>query len=230
MQYAYIIGCGLLLVPWLIIFVRRVDLRKEMIWAGIIGSLLAITDFLYVPEYWRPPTIFNLVNKVGFSIEDLVFGFLGGGLASVIFEFIEQRKLKRQLFNRRYPHYLALIIFALFYVFLEFIYPNKTIYNVSVSMLIGATMMAFYRRDLIQQMIFSGIFFCIIYSFLFVLFNLFFPTFISSFYTLRNFIGLNLWGVPIEEVMFSFAVGVFWSIIYEFTKGYKTKVMHGFFK
>ena len=30
-------------------------------------------------------------------------------------------------------------------------------------------------------------------------------------------------GIPIEETLFSFSIGAFWSVLYEYTRGYRTK-------
>ena len=76
MQYAYIIGVGIAAIPWAVMFWRRSDLRREMIFAGLLGAAIGSTGSLYMPQYWNPPTIGNLLGRYGVSLEDILLGFL----------------------------------------------------------------------------------------------------------------------------------------------------------
>lgn len=220
-QYGYLLGNLILGIPWTIFFFLRKDLRKEMLWAGIIGMFLGFTNFLYVPEYWNPPTLFNLLDKIGFSIEDALNGIFNGGIAAVIFEFIERKKTQK-IHTRRYPSYIALAIFFISYFGLELLFPQRTIYHLSSALLLTALVSWNYRPDLGRQIITSGVLFGLLYWSLFFFFNQIFPTFVSSFYTLKNMSGIYLLSVPFEEVLFGFSLGAGWSVLYEFTKGYRT--------
>lgn len=80
----------------------------------------------------------------------------------------------------------------------------------------------FRRSDLIKQIIVSGLFFSLVYFSLFYIFNQLFPTYINDIYSLENFWGISVLGVPIEEIMFAFTVGACWSTFFEFIKGYRT--------
>ena len=139
MQYAYLIGAGILGLFWLLIFVRRKDLRKELTFGGLLGIPFGMTEFFYIPEYWNPPSVFNLIDKIGFGIESVLFGFFVGGIAASLFEFLEKKRLvsihKHQNNEDHYVPYLLLIIF---YLSLELTLPLYTIYNLSFSMLLAA--------------------------------------------------------------------------------------------
>lgn len=42
--------------------------------------LLGLTEPLFVPEYWNPPTLWDLARRTGFDLESLVFAFAIGGI------------------------------------------------------------------------------------------------------------------------------------------------------
>lgn len=57
-------------------------------------SLLGLTEPLFVPEYWAPPSLFDLASRTGFDIESFIFSFAIGGIAVVIYEHFTWRRIK----------------------------------------------------------------------------------------------------------------------------------------
>jgi len=148
--------------------------------------------------------------------------FVGGGIAAVAYEVIDKKKtVKIRLKHKSFfgPYLLVALIF----IFLELLFPDRTVYNIIASLLIGATIIALKRKDLIVQIILGGVFFGFIYFLLFIVFNRLFPDFITSTYVLENFWGIMIWGVPLEEVAAGFSAGACWSTLFEYIKGYRTK-------
>jgi len=222
MQYAYFIGCLIFFIIWLLFFVLRKDLRKEIIFGSILALPFGLSEYLWVPEYWNPPSLFNLISKYGVGIESFLFCFICGGTAAVIYEIITRKKVVKIRLQRKYlfgPYISVIIIF----LSLEFIFTEKTIYNAIISLLIGAAIIAIKRKDLIGQIIFGGIFFAIVYFLLFFIFSKLFPDYISTAYTIENIWGIMVLGVPLEEIIASFGVGALWSSFYEYIRGYRTK-------
>jgi hypothetical protein len=62
-KYAYITGCLILLVIWLFMFLKRKDLRQEMLWASFLGMPFGFVDFFLIPRYWNPDSLFFWINK-----------------------------------------------------------------------------------------------------------------------------------------------------------------------
>ena len=222
MQYAYFIGCLIFLVVWLLFFVLRKDLRKEMIFGSLLAMPFGLSESLWVPEYWNPPSLFNLISNYGVGIESFLFCFICGGTAAVIYEIIFKKKIVKIRLQHKYlfgPYISVVLIF----LFSEFFFPESTIYNAIVALLIGAIIIAIKRKDLIGQIIFGGIFFAIVYFFLFFIFTKIYPDYVNYVYNLENMIGVIILGVPLEEILVSFSAGAIWSCFYEYIKGYKTK-------
>lgn len=222
MQYAYFIGCLIFFSVWILFFLSRKDLRKEMIFGSLLFLPFGFSEALWVPEYWNPPSLFNLISTYGFGIESFFFCFVCGGVAAVVYEIIARKRTVKIRGRQKFlfgPYISIILIF----ICLDFIFPSITIYNAIVSLLIGAVIIAIKRKDLIGQIIFGGIFFAIIYFLLFVVFNKIFPEYVSIAYNLEYIWGIIILGVPIEEILTSFAAGAVWSSFYEYIRGYRTK-------
>lgn len=223
--FTYFIGCIILLAVWLSIFLLRKDLRKEIFFGSLLGLPFGFSEFLFVPEYWTPPSLFNLIENIGFGIESFLFGFLVGGIASVVYEFFQHEKVVPLSNAELKKHFLAYALVVGAFLTLELIFPTKSIYNLMFSFVLGATYISVVRRDLMRQIIFSGALLSVVYFLLFLLVNALFPDFVHTVYSLENFLGIMVLGVPVEEIMFAFSVGACWSTLYEFINGYRTQLI-----
>ena len=47
-----------------------------------------LTEPLFVPEYWLPPSLFDLAENTGFDIESLIFCFAIGGMGAVFYNLL----------------------------------------------------------------------------------------------------------------------------------------------
>lgn len=73
--YAYLIGSLGLLAVWFLIYLSsRAQSRKEMLVVSFGTMLLGLTEPIFVPEYWNPPTLFNLAQRI--SLCRALFPFL----------------------------------------------------------------------------------------------------------------------------------------------------------
>jgi len=221
-KYTYITGCLILFLFWLFIFLRRKDLRREMLWASLIGMPFGFIDFFLVPTYWNPDSLFDLIKKYGVGIESFIFLFLMAGIASVIYEFLRKKKpVKLAHGGRNHFWLLFFIVFA--YVVMSILFPSKAIYNLMIVGASGAVVTAYLRRDLWKQIFASAFIFSFLYFGIFVLLNLAFNGFVEYSYNLKNTWGILVLGIPLEEIGAVFFVGAFWSTFYEYTKAYREK-------
>ncbi len=85
MQYVWFIWSLIILALWAIIYLLRKESRKEMLKMSLITMPFGLTEPLFVPEYWFPPSLFNLAIKTGFDIESLIFSFAIGGIGTVLY-------------------------------------------------------------------------------------------------------------------------------------------------
>ena len=96
------------------------------------------------------------------------------------------------------------------------------IYSASVALFSGAITTMICRKDLVKNTILGGALFMMLYFTVFLLMILIFPNFVNA-WNLSAISGILILGIPIEELMFSFTFGMYWSGIYEYIKQYSLK-------
>jgi hypothetical protein len=95
----YLFGCLILLAFWalaLVVARRRRDAGalREFWWSSFACALLGVTEPLFVPEYWSPPSILKLGN---WDFESFPFCFAVGGIVAVLPEAPALRRLFERL-------------------------------------------------------------------------------------------------------------------------------------
>lgn len=233
-MYEYLIGVGILFLIWIGMFLYRADLRTPMLWGSLvylginvimfvlmwISFKLGFIESLFSPNYWSPDTLFDLNNLTGgLSIEDALFMFFVGGVATAVYEeFIGGRIKLKKTYK---PHFRALLIGYIMAGVFSLIINVNPIYPLILSGFFGATVLWIERRDLIKHSLVGGAIFLILYVVSFSIFNLIFSDFIDTAYNLREISGIFLLGIPIEEWLYALSFGLLWAPLYEYAHGEK---------
>jgi hypothetical protein len=226
----YTVGIILLFLLWLIFFIPQPGSRKKiMLFTGFLYTVVLIPTFwlhklilyffpvspLYNPGYWHDvTTIFNLNNRTGgFSIEDVLFMILWGGLAGIMSIWLS----KKSVTNSSKTTYLPIVVFEVVYLVLL---PTRInpIYLLIIPSFAGGLSTLLGRRDLILNSWLSGLSFTVLYILCFSIFNLLFPYFIPEHYNLKELSNLFVLGVPLEDVFYAFTFGFMWGPIYKVIK------------
>ncbi|HXY24662.1 MAG TPA: lycopene cyclase domain-containing protein [Candidatus Acidoferrum sp.] len=220
-HYSYLTGALLFDAAWLAVFIFGKNYRPQIIWGTLICAPLALTSILFIPQYWTPPSLFNLDQRFRVGIEDFLWAGAVGGIASAVGEIFLKERLAARRKQVRTRHYFPFAILVAVFLILEFSRPNKTIYNTILSFTVCALIVAVLRSDLILTMLVGAFDFTLLYFALFVYFLLLYPDFIQRFYNIPNLLGIYVWKVPIEELLFAASGGAVWSIAYEYVMGYR---------
>ena len=130
-----------LLGIWFVIYIARPLLRKEMFWTSLLTMPLGLTEPLFVPEYWNPPSLFDLAARTGFDIESLIFCFAIGGIGAVlygaVFKVKHERMSKHEMHSKRHRfHKLALTSPIIVFIPLYFLTKLNPIYTGSIAMFV----------------------------------------------------------------------------------------------
>ncbi|MFA6528891.1 MAG: lycopene cyclase domain-containing protein [Candidatus Gracilibacteria bacterium] len=221
-EYAYLTGGLLLLVFWLAIFLKRKDLHKEIVWASLIGLPFGFIEILFVPHYWHPESLFDFMKQYGFGLEGFVYSFSVAGLAAVLYEFLEKRKITKIKHNKKL-HLGPFLLFLLVYLGLEIFFPTKPMLDLSIAFACGAIFTIILRPDLLKQVVSSGLIFSAFYLLLFAFVNIIFKDLVVQFYNPQILGNFKIIGVPLEEIIGAFTGGAFWSTLYEYAKAYREK-------
>ena len=225
-DYAYLIASIFLLLIWLFLYWLwlKPQSRQKMLLVSLVTAPLGLTEPFFVPSYWSPFTLFNLAGKTGFDLESFIFSFAIGGLAAVLYEaffpvrhraFLRYKKVRMQL------HRLALVSPFLIFLILFLGTPLNPIYVVLISLFAGSLFAMLCRPDLLKKVLLGGVLFLGLYFLFFLVFTLFFPAFVEAVWNLPALSGILLLGIPLEELLFAFSVGLLWSSIYEHAHFYR---------
>ena len=218
-QYIWLIWASAFLIPWAIVYRAFPLQRKAMLWASLFTMPLGLTEPLFVPEYWSPPSLFDLALTTGFDIESLIFCFGIGGIAAVFYNILTGKlslpvaKVHRQQPLHRH-HYKA--IFAPFVVFpLVYFFPWNPIYPAIVAMIVGAIANILCRPDLKRKTWVGGLLFLGYYMIFLAGLEITAPDYIDRVWNLDALSGIKLWFMPLEELLFAISFGMYWSGVYE---------------
>jgi len=173
-----------------------------------------------VPEYWLPPSLFDLAEKTGFDIESLIFSFAIGGVGMVLYNLIFKRDLAEiPETERSHPrhrlHIYILFIPALVFINLALFTSLNHIYCGIIALFIGGLATLYCRPDLKGKIWVGGILFTVLYFIYFGSILLFYPRYVELYWVLNNLTNILVLGIPIEELLFAFTFGMYWSGLYE---------------
>lgn len=216
--YAYLILSAALFLVWLVLYGARRDLRSMMVRVSLVTALLGLTEPLFVPKYWSPYSLLDLARRTGFDLESLLFSFAIGGIVFATYEvFFRVTPAERVEINQHQHRHHALAVASPYIVFLilALVTTFNPIYSSAIALVAGFVATLFCRRDLWLKMVVSGGLFLVTYFIVFALFNLVFPGYVVAVWNLKAISGVRWAGVPLEELMFAFTFGLYWSSVYE---------------
>lgn len=219
-QHAWLLWSLGFLVVWVGLYLMTPARRAQMVRTSLWTMPLGLTEPLFVPEYWNPPTLFDLAQRTGFDFESLIFTFAIGGIGTVLYEaIVPVRRTVMTHAERGHPrhryHGLALISPVLVFGVLMVGTTWNPIYAGSLAMFVGAITSLLCRPDLKAKIWIGGGVFLLLYFAFFQLLDLAFPGYVERVWTLSVLSGVLVWGVPLEEYLFAVTFGMMWSSVYE---------------
>ncbi len=218
-QYSYLIGDLVFLVIWFVLFILRKDLRKKMllisIFFGVIGLIFEVTHAL---DWWTP----HLITNTPIGIEDFLFGFAIGGIATGIYgglfkkRVVVEKKDKKKI-KKENLHFLIMWVFIiLFYFICFFVFNLHSFYAAIITMGIFTVYILIKRKDLILNSLISGLILVVISFFAFWICEFITPGWVNHVWMLKNLSGVIILKVPLEDLIWFFFAGVFIAPLYEY--------------
>lgn len=218
-HYVWLIWASAFLIPWLVIYAGLPRFRAQMLKASLWTSLLGLTEPLFVPSYWNPPSLFSLAQRTGFDIESLILGFAFGGIGIVLYHVFAGTRLepipageRRRSLHRH--HWFAILSPMALFILLVWL-PWNTIYPGIVAMAVGGVATLICRPDLKVKIWLGGAAFLLLYVVFLLGLAWSSPGYIERVWNLQALSGVVLYHMPLEELLFGFTFGMYWSGVYE---------------
>ena len=222
MHYAWFNWSLLLLAIWLAVFLLLGDKkrRREMLIVSLWTALLGLTEPLFVPAYWNPPSLFSLAQTTGFDIESLLFAFgVGGGafaLHTLLFRTKDANVPAAERHSPRHRfHSWALMSAPIIFGVLVFATNLNPIYDAIIAMFSGGIAALYCRPDLMRKMLASAAIFLAFYFLFFLTLIAVYPGYVEAVWNLKALSGMLILGIPLEELLFAASFGFLWSGLYE---------------
>lgn len=218
-HYVWLIWSSAFLLPWIALYIGSPLLRTVMWRASLATSLFGLSEPIFVPAYWLPPSLFELAQRTRFDIESVIFSFAIGGIGAVLYNALSRTHLVAVTAStRREPlhrfHTFALLLPAVSFVPLALL-PWNSIYAAVTALVLGGAASVVCRPHLARKTLVGGVLFLGIYALFMLGLVWTAPGYIAGVWNLPALSGILVYDIPIEEFLFGAAFGLFWSGVYE---------------
>ncbi|MEX2650310.1 MAG: lycopene cyclase domain-containing protein [Alphaproteobacteria bacterium] len=218
-RYVWLVWSSAFLVPWAVAFLALPAHRTKLMWTSLFTAPFGLTEPIFVPTYWNPPSLFDLAQATGFDIESVIFCFGIGGIGSALYDIITNTRLvpvgtqeRARPLHRH--HYFAIgapfLAFPALYAL-----PWNPIYPAILATFVGAAATMACRRDLATKTWVGGALFLGFYAVYLLGLEGLAPGYIARVWNLADLTGVVVARMPLEELLFAVAFGMYWAGAYE---------------
>lgn len=218
-HYVWLLWSAAFLGLWSVLFVANRRKRRAMWHTSLVTALFGLTEPIFVPRYWNPPSLFELAQRTGFDIESFIFAFAVGGIGMLLYTTLTRRELaplaaEHRSEQRHRFHRLALIG-PLVLLVPGFLLPWNPIYPSLLALALGALAAVVCRPDLTRNTLVGAVLFLGLYALFMVGLRWLAPGYIATVWNLPALSGVLIYGIPLEELVFGLTFGMYWSGVYE---------------
>jgi len=223
-----ILGLSLAAMAGAGLAVRR-DLVRPAGVSALAALPFALTERLFYPGYWRPRFLFNLADRLGFGLEDLLFVAALAALGVVAYPVVSGRRLAAHALGRPALSRAVAVVagtLALCGVLLLATGLSSIVAAV-LAMVATALVLALLRRELLAPALIggtaagAGYFLCCLFLGWVV------PGVFQTIWDPGALSGWALAGVPLEEVAYGAAAGVAGALFYPFVSRSRFETRRG---
>lgn len=219
MMPVYLTWSLILLGIWGLVYRFHRAGRRKMWRMSWLTAPLGLTEPLFVPEYWSPPTLFDAAARFGFDLESLIFAFAIGGLASAVHDPLSRPRQGAATVTTRPAahryHFAALATPFVAFPVLHGITGLNPIYDAAIALFLGGVATAWCRPDLLSQLLGGSLVLTALYFAYFFSLAQVHPGYVAAVWNPEGVTGWLVLGVPFEELLFAATLGLLWSGLYE---------------
>ena len=176
-----------------------------LIFSMIIMPLGPLSEFWFLKDYWRRPTI----TGYPISIEDAIFSFGIGGIAHSMYKVFFNMSVAE---GHEQPRgwlviaFLIIIILSLF-ILTDLLHINSIVSS-TFSLLLIAVLTWILRPDLLKPSTVSGILVVVLFFLVYKAMQVIFPPAIEYWCMGCDPLGVRISGINIEELLWDFSWGL----------------------
>jgi hypothetical protein len=206
-------------VPALLGWWLRPDLRPRMQAGALLSLPFALTERFFYPDYWSPTFVFDLIHRIGFGIEDLLFVAAFGAFAVTGPCLVTGERIERcappQAWRRAVAAVAGLIATA---VALHTL--GLSMYSATIATELVAVALVLTRRpDLCRAALTGGLVVTAIYGAICLLYEALLPGVFERVWHTEGLFNRTVAGVPLEELVYGAASGALATVVLPWLRG-----------
>jgi hypothetical protein len=223
LDYNFLILSSLFLIPGTLVYILRDDLRPVIHTLAICSVPFAFTEFLFYPTYWEPKFLWDLINVIGFGIEDIMFVVGLSAFTSTCYAFIFRKKIESFPRGKFSPIVIIILFFISFLLCICFFVSFKIhlIYGAPILMFGVSVFIFLQRKDLILPGILGAILSTLTYALLCYILLQIYPNIFELTWHTEKFLNVNLFNLPIEELLYAFNSGCVATLFYPYVFSFR---------
>ncbi|WP_437992049.1 lycopene cyclase domain-containing protein [Sorangium sp. So ce145] len=213
MSHEFLLLSLLFLLPGGVIWLARPDLRPLMKRMALASLPFAATERLFYPRYWAPKFVFDLADRIGFGIEDVLFVVGLSGFSSTVYAVVFRRApvpCAAQGAPRARPWLRAGVVIALALAAAWALVAAgvPVLYAAVAAMTAFAAALVGARRDLLVPALLGALLSAALYLGLCLVFAALVPGVFERTWRPSVLLpGRALLGVPLDEVLYGLGAG-----------------------
>ena len=205
-RYDFLLLALLFCLPPLLIAAVRPDLRPLMRRAALLALPFALTERFFYPEYWSPTFLFDLIQTLGFGLEDLLFVAAFGAFAATAYPALAGRQIVAAGPPR--PRLAAALIAGSIATALLLHAAGISMYTATIVAEFAVLLALLARnRELALPAALGGLFVTAIYWLICLLYAALLPGIFDRVWHTEALFDRAFAGIPLEELLYAFASG-----------------------
>jgi hypothetical protein len=217
-EYPFLVLSALFVAPGAWIYARRADLRGPMRRVAAAALPFALTERLFYGDYWKPKVLWDLIERVGCSVEDVLFVVGLGAFASMGYPWARGLGFAPRAAARSGAGAALLgaaLLLGAFAVVGLALGLGAAILPASLLAMLAVWAGVLGRRpDLAWPSLQGGALTAAIYGALCVVFAQLVPGVFGRVWNPAALSGLSILGVPVEELAYAAAAGLIATVFY----------------
>ena len=213
---AYVVGVGFFLLVWACMYVLVPRIRWYMLCTSLsITHFGPFLQYWYLRDYWNPGyTWYTSIAGIPLAVEDGILGFGLTGVAAGFFGLVMPKApspaMRRSMLQTWLRVQASFLIFVFALALLTARFGVNSVHATFVACFIGSICVFARRPQWLGAGVAAGVAMAVLFFFFYEAFYLqLYPSVLEDWWQQSALSGLKLRRVPVEELVWGFATGLF---------------------